>query len=529
MWERITVPIGITQSLDTIFSAVLLGAIDKKTKEGKEIAHKKENINKVCRTKFLGEFPNNIFNNNYALFYEIIVTFNISTFTLEQIDSIIENNRDLILNSPYIDKSVYTNTTSGTVPTDDDIIMAISADLKDKFKELSYNVVSESEFESACNIYIDWYKNTFMWYTANNMAAIMSDTGLEIREPGKRVRKYQGFDDATEYYNKNLRIIKSLTDESRIRSFVVDETWLENDSMKDKAGDDKSMFNIGIKEIDDSLGPLRRGHLLGVLGPPKGGKTRFSNFLVQRALRNGFNVAVWPLEGTSEEWIAMQTSCFIATSTYEECKKTGQGNIVRIPSKEVLNRRFKPKDDIGKVISGAKVTMATSPEFGRLSFIEGTAYVENFLDVLESHYNNENPFDVIVIDSLVNIMSNTGRGKVERISQAYMEMKNFVANRLKVPALAIVPAQLKQDVVDFIRRNPDETLDVTAGGESAETIRTPDEVIGLFSSKEERDSNQMKMYSVASRHSGDFPDFTARCYLESCLFLSEDDDIRNVQ
>ena len=107
-----------------------------------------------------------------------------------------------------------------------------------------------------------------------------------------------------------------------------------------------------------------------------------------------------------------------------------------------------------------------------------------------------------------------------------MEMKNFLANKLKRPALGLMPAQLKQEVVDYLRRNPDETIDVTAGGESAETVRTPDEVIGLFSSKEERDNNIMKIYSVASRHNGSFQDFQSRCYLECCFFLSQDDDVK---
>jgi hypothetical protein len=93
---------------------------------------------------------------------------------------------------------------------------------------------------------------------------------------------------------------------------------------------------------------------------------------------------------------------------------------------------------------------------------------------------------------------------------------------MKVPALGLMPAQLKQDVVDYLRKNPGETIDVTSGGESAETIRTPDEVIGLFSSKEERSNNIMGMYSVASRHNESFRDFQAKCYLECCMFMSQD-------
>jgi predicted DNA binding protein len=121
-------------------------------------------------------------------------------------------------------------------------------------------------------------------------------------------------------------------------------------------------------------------------------------------------------------------------------------------------------------------------------------------------------------------MSHKPMSRPEKVSEAYITLKDFLANRLKVTALGIMPAQLKQTVVDYLRSHPDETIDVTAGSESAETLRTPDETIGLFSSKEERDNNMMKIYSVASRHNGSFQDFQCKCYLECCFFTSADDE-----
>ena len=232
--------------------------------------------------------------------------------------------------------------------------------------------------------------------------------------------------------------------------------------MKEDIEDDKTLMTVGIAEIDETLGELRRSNMLGILGPPKGGKTRFSNFLVQRALSLGLNVCVWPLEGTSEEWLAMQVASYMRRTVN-----------ISMNSKDILQRKYRNDPVRRKQVTAAKTALATATDMGRLSFIEGVAYVEDFIDVMQSHYDTENPFDVIVIDSLVNIQSRTGRGKVERISEAYMTMKSFIANKLKRPALAIIPAQLKQEAVDFLRKNPGETIDVTAGGESAETIRTP--------------------------------------------------------
>ena len=90
--------------------------------------------------------------------------------------------------------------------------------------------------------------------------------------------------------------------------------------------------------------------------------------------------------------------------------------------------------------------LATDKKRGRLSFIEGTCYVETFREVLDNHYDTENQFDVVVIDSPINIMSLNNLGKVARISDGYMYLKDYVANKMKKKALCVVTAQLKQEV-----------------------------------------------------------------------------------
>lgn len=524
MWDEVNIPLGIESSVRDIFSALLLGGIDRTKPENSNLVLEKVSAAKLCRPRLTAEFPFNVFYNNYAIFYEILVNLQVNSFTTEQLKSIIDTNRDLILDSPYIDKKRYLQTESGNLANDDDIINAITNSLVDDLNELSMLYVTEEQFTSACKIYAAWYKNALAENTALKMAMIMTDTGYDCKKPNKRTRHYQGLADMQEYYNENMKIIKSLSEDSRIKSLILNEAWLHDQLQNENKVDTKALMTIGIKEMDATIGTLRRGNMLGIMGPPKGGKTRFTNYLVQRALSLGLNVCVWPLEGTSEEWQAMQIACFLAQSSYESLKQTGKsGSMIRISSKDIIEHNYGNSPELRKQVAGAKAVMATSEKYGRLSFIEGTAYVEDFLDVIESHWETENQFDVLVIDSLVNVMSRTGKGKVESISKAYMETKNFLANRLKVPALGIMPAQLKQSVVDDLRHDPDADIDVTAGGESAETIRTPDETIGLFSSKEERDNNIMKIYSVASRHNGSFQNFQAKCYLECCFFTSQED------
>jgi hypothetical protein len=525
MWDRVVIPIGIESSVRTIFAALLVGGIDKSNPANTQLLQDKVMVAKIARSRFNSEFVFNIFYNNYAIFYEIINTLQVKAFDANQLRALVETNRDLILDSPYVDKARYSTTETGNIASDEDILNAITSTLVEDLTDLSQEYVSEESFSSSCNIYKDWYKKTLAEFTALNMSAIMSDTGFDCKKPNRRTRHYQGLTDMTEYYNENMKIIRSLSDENRIKGTVIDDKWLYDQLKNEGAKDKNGMFNIGIREMDATIGELRRGNILGVLGPPKGGKTRFTNYLVQRALSLGYNVCVWPLEGTKEEWEAMQVAAFIAHSSYDAMKSRGKKDgMIRLDSKQILQKKYINSVEIRKQVAAAKTVMATGEKYGRLSFIEGTAYVEDFLEVLENHWETENPFDVLVIDQLINVMSHKPMSRPEKVSEAYITLKDFLANRMKTPALGIMPAQLKQSVVDYLRSHPDETIDVTAGGESSEVIRTPDETVGLFSSKEERDNNIMKIYSVASRHNGSFQDFQCKCYLECCFFTSADQD-----
>lgn len=496
---------GIQETVKSIFGGIMVGAIrEDNPNQDLIIAATKANLN-----KFKSNFPTNIFQDEYAIFYEIIIAIKAKFFSTTQLDLMLNNNRDLIFDSPYIDLSKLANTQSGNQSSDDEKLEAIKANMQELFSELSNMYVNEDKFDSACAIFSNWYRSAMMFEVTSTMAQIMSDNGAEVKEPGKRTKLYRGIDDCKAYYNKKIKIINELSAEDRIRTLVVNEDWLLEEQDGKKYDDSEAMFEIGIAEIDKTLGELRRGNMLGILGPPKGGKTRFTNYVVSRALSLGYNVCVWSLEGTKEEWIAMQLASIVKRDTDKS-----------INSKDILQRRYVTDKEAKEVVAAARVKLAADRNYGRLSFIESTAYVEDFLDVLQAHYENENPFDIIVIDQLIDILSRTGKGKVERISQAYQELKLWIQSSNRMKVLAIMPAQLKQSVVDYLRKNPTETIDVTAGGESSETIRTPDEVIGLFSSKEERSAQLMHIYSVASRHSGSFDDFVVRCDLSCCHFYS---------
>lgn len=505
--------LGVEDSLKKIFGAILVGQVKKDNPKLMEIIQ----TAKECKGKFLATFPTNIFQDEYAIFYEIYARFGYTIFNKDQMQSIIENNRSVVLDSPYVNLEKLSRIgDNNQQSTDDEKMEAIQENMIEILEELSNMCVTSDEFESSVKTFVSDFRNRFSLETAQNMTRIMSADGYDEKVWGRRTIHYQGPDQMTQYYANRMKVINELNEDRMIRSLVINDDWLLKDFEQDKTGDSQAILKVGLKEIDDVMGDLRRGNMLGVLGPPKGGKTRFTNYLVAKALADGLNVCVWPLEGTKEEWLSMQIAALMRMDKQFNSS---------VNSKDILQRKYITSKDmkLATMVASAKTVLATGKKRGRLSFIEGVAYEEDFLQTLQNHWDNENQFDVVVIDSLVNIVSrSSGRSKSEVISRAYMSMKNYIANQMKRPALAIMPAQLKQDVVDFLRRNPDETIDVTAGGESAETIRTPDEVIGLFSSKDERNSGELKLYHVASRHSETFNDFLCRAEFGCCYFYSDE-------
>lgn len=502
---------GTVENLKDIFSAVIVGAIDKNHPN----INQKQLVFKECLSKFLSTFTNNIFSDEYAVLYEVLNTIRISVFTLNQLRELLDRERSIILNSPYIDMSKWSVSIDNRPLSDDDKFEAFWLDLRDLIIELSNRVVTVEQFDSATVMYTRWYIDYESRQIAMNMALIMGENGLEIRGTRGRVKRYKGPDDMARYYAERQAILRELKESGSVKDTVVDKDWFIDEAAHEDIEDNEGILDTGLSLIDTAVGKMRRSNLITILGPPKGGKTRFTNYLVNRALSQGLNVCVWAVEGTKKEWISNQIACIL---------RTDYGLYVN--SKTILEKKYVSDPELKKAIILTKARLASDVKRGRLSFIEGSAYCEDFLDVIKAHYENKNRFDVFVMDQLVDILSRKGMGKSERISEGYIKLKNYITNEMPIKALALVPAQLKQTAIDYLLRNPDESIEITAGGESAETIRSADQIIGLFSSKEEKKANQMHIYSVGSRHAGDFDDFVCGAQL-GCCYLSDDINVGN--
>jgi hypothetical protein len=103
-----------------------------------------------------------------------------------------------------------------------------------------------------------------------------------------------------------------------------------------------------------------------------------------------------------------------------------------------------------------------------------------------------------------------------------MQLKNWVEHALEVPPVCIATAQLKQAAIKEAKSTVDAQFDETSGGETAETIRTPDEVIVLYSARNpgERDGT-VSIQHIASRHSSPFAPFSALANFGAATFKQQ--------
>lgn len=497
---------GILDTLDTIFAGVLVGGLDS---NNLVLRDRKREAFKGCLNRFKSNFQEQVFFDNYALYHSIISTLKVSVFSERQLRVIIENNFKSIEESPYIELKSYTTAGNGALSREEKI-EAFTLDILDDFYRLSNIEVTEDEFNSACEIYKNFYRDKFYTETIMNMALIMSNNGYVEKRTRGRTRRYHGRLDSNKYYYERQVILDSLDEESGVQHRVLNVESLQ----RKYDGTDKvrgvPLMDYGIPEIDAVKHKMRRGHIVEFMGPPKGGKTTITAFEVARALMMGLNVMVWPLEGSDNEWESLIIACLIRMDP----------NLGLSMNKADIDAGMFSTEEEKAAFIAMRQRLYCDPDLGRLSFMTGTAYVETYEESIKVHYDTVNPFDVMVMDSPLNFMSKGGKSKTEMLSEGFMSLKNFVQNKLKTPPLCFITAQVKQAEVDRIRNNPGETMEVTAGGETAETIRTPDEIIGVFSTKAERMSGYMKVFSVASRHNGDFDDFYLGCELNCGYFYS---------
>lgn len=457
--------------------------------------------------KFVAQFADNIFQDEYAILYELVATRKLTTGDWDMMSAVINENRDIILSAPQVNLAQF----AGDF-TEADEFEGFMACTKAAFERICDAEFTGAEgFRSAVANFIEVFERKYTRQCLNVMASILTSPDPYVDYRGGRRREYKGYKGAKEFYTVETLRIDALRGAQGARQFTVDSEWvnahLDPKIQSERAKRREKLCDIGIKPIDKVWAGICRTHMIGIIGPPKGGKTTFSAYLVYKLLKAGKKVAVWAMEGSAEEsWInkLIAAMCFDMN--------------VNITTKDLAAGLSGKTEDEVRAVTEARLWLAQNEN---LSFIEETGYVEDFLDVIDGHYRAFNRFDCLVVDSLLNLQTKTGRKKTEYLSSAYILLKDYIEHKLDPAPACIATAQFKQETIKDAKNSVDITFDETSGGETAETIRTPDDVIGIFGTPMQRDSGYTTLYHIASRHTELFKKVEVRAIFGNAYFASQ--------
>jgi archaellum biogenesis ATPase FlaH len=469
----------------------------------------KEHIDNA--SKFAAQFADNIFQDEYSILYELAVTRQLTTGRWELMEAVIEENKKLIRNSPQVNLKYAASRMSYKNPNESDEYDAFISITKSAYERICNMPFPGAEgFRTACLAFIDTFKKKYTRAMLNTTAGILNSDFPYIDKRGGKYREWQGFENSVEFYISEKAKIEALCSTQRTRQSVIDEEWFDEQTnpalIEERKKRMELLFKLGIPEIDNHWSGVRRTRLINILGAPKGGKTTLAAFMVYRALMAGRRVAIWAMECTRETWINKLISLFCYYDGFSiDTKILDEEQLDYLPAEELLE------------INKARVKLMQSK---RLSFIEEAGFVENFISVIDAHYRAINQFDLLVVDSPVNLQSNTGRRKVEYLSSAFMQLKDYGAHKLAPAPCIITTAQIKQEAIKEARNSVEITFDETSGGETAETIRTPNEVIAIFGTPNQKEVNRSSLHHVATRHATQFKSFELQAIFKHAVFKS---------
>ena len=363
---------------------------------------------------------------------------------------------------------------------------------------------------------LEKYKSEYSTFEASkalSQAKLILYDGLQV---GKRL--FQGYEDSIAYFKNKVAEIESLLDRTTGAGFINSREMalVDDDNAKpEKIGD----FDL-IEELNEHLGGVYTGQFLNVMAPTKGGKTKFVCRLLHTAMvKYGTNCSAWAFEGGYKAfWAQMRAIHY----EYMYIRNSSSNKtVVAVSQKDILYDNF-PNEQVRALEAASRLDLFTNINYGNLYMIDRPFVLETFIEEIDTSVKLNNS-RMVVIDYLQLISSLKLTKKSEYIGKAYQVLLDFCKKR-NVGVCS--PSQFKQEFVSELSKAKDgQSHEVrTAGGESAEIVRTPDINIALYASTEDILRKEMSIMSIPSRLAEPFPTFKIYADLCSCLFASIKDD-----
>ena len=436
------------------------------------------------RQELLTSFSDNVFKNEFHVFYSILKKFpKLTTINESFLSLYLNTNRATFISNRNVDVERF----SGADDAYNEFCISCIGVYRDC---VSSDAIPDDEFMLAEEQYRIQYINEQSIILMQDCAEIMTE-GLHV---GRKLK--QGYEDMQTYMKTGLQKLENL---NRGTSHIGIITYGENEP-EDMDEDLKTICNFGIEPLDKATGGMTEGDMISVLGVAKGGKSRFMTYLVHNALMQGVNCVVWSVENGVKGWEALlrarhfdykynshndtASHCFISDNEIRKGTLTG----VR-----------KDKE------SASWLDLKMNKEYGKLTVIDEPFDINTYIETLDTAVK-QGSASLVAVDYLQLIGDSTGaRNAQERVAEAYQKTLRYLkANKI----VGVFPAQIKQTSVSSLSAlkadelGSVETRDIA--GASYEVVKTPDINIALIGSVEDIKMGHLKLVSMPSRNSAPF-------------------------
>ena len=306
--------------------------------------------------------------------------------------------------------------------------------------------------------------------------------------------------DTLSYLREQISAIQEVYDEGALEEILTSEP--EQSAME-------PVVDTGIPAIDKDMVALCRTQLLDISAPPGAGKTRMAiGVFAHRALLAGKNVLYFTLEQSKTEIENM----LVARHVYHMKQD--------IVSDKMISMNAVPPE-LKAEVEAARIDILESGKYGKFVCLEADLYVETFIDKIKTQDRVNGPFDVIIIDHMSLLQSETpkyGRAQddYKTIAKGYRKFKQYVRKNRKS---GISVNQFNREGIAASKA--DKEIDATMGAGGIEAYRSTDANITITYNDIMASRGERRVSLPKSRSSMGFGSIMLHVKLACCYFQQQ--------
>ncbi|MEO2202504.1 DnaB-like helicase C-terminal domain-containing protein [Paenibacillus pabuli] len=453
---------------------------------------------------FIQAVPHNIFTKQWHILYDIIqngVRFS-KFYNNQQANQIMKRAVSNYVTKPEIQiKDVTENYYDEKLAADD-----LYGVCTNTWLEMSDEVLDVNDFKANLDLYIETWAAAQYQKIHVDAYAIMSK---EMRV-GREI--FYGLEGSKRYYSMESTKVETILNASKrttSRIYVAPEGYESYQKNKENSPITHVLTHTGVKSIDKVIGGIRKSDLMAVIAFSGHGKTRFVSNMVYNAMMLGQHGVYYCLESETNEYIAKLIARHLAEKY----------NNPPISDTDIIQKRY-PNAEIENLVHLAEYDLFNNEAYGKVEFIPGPLYIEDFQSGIEAIWNDRGRLDFVVIDHTGLVQSHLLKTKKEMLDWFYPQLK-IISGSFMGEGIGVVCAhQLNRETHAELLKAEDDVEVATDQGaaDSIEVIRSSSLAITIFCEPRHKDTDTSDILCAKMRNGKGFRRTKVYAQMGNCLY-----------